>query len=84
MWEISKSCTLEQVTFTRKFLLEQGYTEVSSPQEAEKLEAEGKQTFIDHAKGGAESFSREEMDDFRRTDCTVPGAFAAHERRFGK
>lgn len=82
MMEINRSSSPEQVASLRATLTENGWVEAFSEEEAKQFLAEGKMPFIDHTKGGSECFSAAEMEDFRRTDCTIPGEFEAHLRRF--
>ena len=82
--EINRSCSPDQVATMRRIFEEQGAVEAKSKEEAEQIEAGGQLVFIDHTKGGQDSFPADEMADFRNTDCTVPGAFEAHLRRFGR
>jgi hypothetical protein len=84
MIEINRSCSPQQARDLRRTFREQGAVEAKSMDEARKIEATGKLAFVDHTNGGQDSFSAAEMADFRATDCSVPGAFAAHLRRFGR
>lgn len=84
MMEISKSCSPEQALQARRLAEELGCIEAPTLEAAQALEASGKRAFVDHTNNGKDCDSEEEREDFRRTDCTVPGAFEAHLRRFGK
>lgn len=80
-FEINRSCSPEQVKQLRKTFEGMGAVEVSSKEEAERLEANGKTTFIDHTHNGQDSFSREEMEDFRNTPTKK---FSEHQKRWGR
>ena len=60
-----------------------GHVAAANEAEAASLEAQGKTPFIDHTDNGTSCFSAGEMTDFRATDCTRPGAFEEHQRRWG-
>lgn len=80
-FEINRSCSPAQAKQMRKILLQQGAVEVKSKEEAQRLEAEGKMTFIDHTNNGTNCFSKEEMEDFRRTPIEQ---FREHQKRWGR
>lgn len=80
-FEINRSCSPENAKSMRASFLASGMVEAKSKEEAEKLEAEGKMVFIDRTNDGQDCFSREEMEDFRRTPIAK---FPEHQRRWGR
>ncbi len=80
-FEINQSSTPENAQGMRKMFIEQGMIEVGGQEDAKRLEAEGKMVFIDHTNNGTNCFSREEMEDFRRTPIEE---FPEHQKRWGR
>ncbi len=80
---INRSCTPEDARRLRTMFEEMGWVAAANETEAAALEKQRKIPFIDHTNNGTDCFSAAEMADFRVTDCTQPGAFDAHQRRWG-
>lgn len=80
MFEINRSCSPENARSVRDMLIAQGAIEVKTVEEATELEGQGKMAFIDHTNNGVDSYSAEEMNDFRRTTLRE---FPEHQRRWG-
>jgi len=81
MIEINRSLPSEDAQRMRKSFEDKGYIEAKDEEEATRLEAEGEMVFIDHTNNGADSFSAEEMADFRRTPFEE---FEEHQKRWGR
>jgi hypothetical protein len=81
--QINRSCSPEEALHLRSLFEARGVAEAATVEEAQARRAQGETVFVDLTKGGTECFPAAEMDEFRNTDCTLPGAFEAHQLRWG-
>ena len=84
MLKMNRSIPAEEALRQRESLLEQGWVEAATEDEARTIESEqGKLAFVDLTCGGKRSFSEEEMREFRETDFSNnPQAFVDHDERW--